>query len=254
MPFFAVPVSPLYRLPAFSMLRFAGNTTDAIDHGSASTLDDISPVTSLFWLRMPTASNGGSALIISEKTESSYTTCVREFFVNDVNDYFQIEFQLNGVSNALARSTETLSVSTWYFIGYSWDGSNAPKLYRGSQTSEVSETGYAIQQAGVGVYITDAGENYKVGKHPIGTEKGWLGDIAWHGLWNRVLTLEEIRGQQANPTASANCVLFCNYGVDGTGSQTDQSGNANHGTVTGAVVGTAPPFPRQAAYARRGRR
>lgn len=253
MPFYSLPVTPRYRFPVLSSLRFAGNMTDQVDHGSAGSLDDMTTQGGFFWIR-PVGLSSSLNHEMMEKTPSSFASF--KSLTTTGTGQLLVDFSVTGGGGELrSRSVDNLlQESEWAFVGYTWDGntSNAIKLYYGTRNTVVSElSSYNQQIAPGGTYNSDAGQNHIVGKHPDPSTNGFKGDIAWHGMWNVVPSIDQIRAIQLGQFPSG-CVLDVPYGINGTSTQTDRSASANNGTVTGALVSGLTPFVRQAAAARRG--
>lgn len=157
----------------------------------------------------------------------------------------------NGLRMTLDRATTLLRIqdndsvvtsSAWNFVAATWNtaGLNADqKLFVGSLTSVVSEVAsYNFQQVGSGTPTSVTSEDLGVGNVPSNPAAfaAWVGDIAFVAFWSTQLSLAQIRAQQFSPHVTANCVLFCWLGFNGTGTQPDWSGNGNNGTVTGTTA------------------
>ncbi len=211
-------------------LLFTDGSSDRVDHGNTGS----SPAASTFYAWVyPTA-----------------LTATRQFFrKGGLTGYYSIAF--GGTANvrvlidyASADATRRSSVSSWFtanawqFAAVTFDGTNAPKIYRGDLTTTVIEaTSYDQTTAPSGARITDGGAAAIVGNGDnSGFNAGFPGRIAvanW--IDGTALSLPELQIHQFQPQKHTNSKIFTQYGFNGTSTQPDWSGNGNAGTVTGAT-------------------
>lgn len=141
-------------------------------------------------------------------------------------------------------STYNLVNNAWQFIASTHDGSatgDIIRLYYGNLTTIAALLTIGYSEDASGTLTDDSGADVRLGKGGGGGDS-FTCIHGWVGMWNTRLTLEQIRAQQFTPHVTGGCVLFTHLGFDGTTSQPDWSGNANNGTITGAVVADHVPI------------
>jgi len=210
-------------------------STERVDHGSATSLDDLDTATVLAWV-YPTATSVG---FVEGKYASPCCSTGYRWLVPGFHANASLDVRVDRATSDLGMTALSLmTANAWQFIGAVWNtgGTDADqKLFRGTLTSIATEPTYNIQTVGSGATVSDAGGTLVVGNRE-GADFNFPGRIAWVGIWNRALTNGEVRAQQFRPHPTSGCVLFTHYGFNGTGTQPDWSGSANSGTVTGATV------------------
>jgi hypothetical protein len=111
-------------------------------------------------------------------------------------------------------------------------------------TSLAAPSGYSTQTLGSGTLTTTARDFY-LGNGPATTRElhGRIGSAA---LFDSALTVAQCQWWQFNPRMMPGCSGLYHLGFNGTGTQTDYSGNGASGAVTGATqvdhVPVAPIF------------
>jgi hypothetical protein len=125
----------------------------------------------------------------------------------------------------------------WLFLAMRWDpaGVNGDQeLYMGDLVTPAAEpSSYSNQQVGSGTLGGTGTMSY--GGHPTVTNRPFLGKIAHVSRFNRYLSVAEIHTMQFQRKPLEGCVLFNEYGFNGTGTQTCFAGSGLSGTVTGAT-------------------
>ena len=225
-------------------LNFDQGTTTKVDHGDAASVQNLNVATYLFWVKISTLVAGDR---ICQKGLGA------NFYLMDVTGAGSdlLEFSINrGTLSQLSSALFTNfanwpGTGAWAFMAVVCDTGGADgdqKLYIGSLTGSATEpSSYDNQRVGSGTVGDNSGSNLVMGNRTNDNVE-LAGDIAWGGLWNRVLTLGEIRAQQFRPHKTPGNVLFTRYGMNGAGLQIDESGFGNHGTVTGATLAQGPPL------------
>jgi hypothetical protein len=228
-------------------LDFVTAGTDVVNHGSDSSLDDLSSFTLAFWA-MPDALASNNALW----GKLTNTSANNRFVASD--GLGNLRFFILGSANWDYRTNDTpVSTGNWYYIAVTFDAGVSPDvaIYVGSPTSILSESAYTTSTDG-SAKVADSNNNLHIGNNG-NAANCWDGKIATAQIWNRALTLGELQAQQFRPRVTNGCVLYTHYGFNGTGTQPDWSGNGNSGTVTGATVSDhvplAPPFGFDSPYA-----
>lgn len=217
-------------------LTFGAATSDRVDHGSATYLDDLTTFTYAQWVYPTTLT--GNRVFMSKTAASS-----GKFFLLDGAIPSALQLFVNHATTALSyiSVTGTMTTGAWQFIAATFDSAggalNQAHLYRGTTSTAVTEVSYNSRTDGAGAVTADAAANLRVG-NTDGLTAAIQGHIAWAGVWNRSLSFAEIQDQQYFPHVTTGNVLFSRYNRNTTGTQYDSSGLQNNGTVTGATVTT----------------
>ncbi|MGH7391434.1 MAG: LamG domain-containing protein [Candidatus Rokuibacteriota bacterium] len=218
-------------------LSFSGTTQD-INFGSPAGLDNLNTLTFAAWVYPVTVTVGSQ---LWDKSDAAFTT-ERRSSITDTGA-FRVAFG-RATAYAVAQSVvSTMTANAWQFVAFTWDGTAAPKLYRGTLATAIAELAYATSTAGAGAIHNDSAESMRIGRaEGFGQFNG--GRIARVQVWNRVLTLNELLQQQFCPHLTSSDVLLCELGLNGVGTQFDRSGNGHHGTVSGSpTVADHVPLP-----------
>lgn len=224
-------------------LNFTNNTSDRVDIGSGTTIDDLTTFTILVWC-FPTANSAAPRKLWQKGTIAGgggYR------LLQVLNTSGAIEGELDRATGDIQIDTNNSSLTTgaWQFYAFVADinGVNtAQHIYGGSQTAVLSEFGYAVRSAGSGAAVTDNTQNGIIGNNS-GNASAFQGYIAYAAVYNIALTSAQIENQRHHPHRTMNdgCVEMTWLGLSGTGNQLDLSGNGNDGTVTGATQIDGPP-------------
>lgn len=130
------------------------------------------------------------------------------------------------------------------FVGCQWvvgGASTDQRLFIGRANAPAREpTAYATQAAGGASKDDDSATNLTIGNTSSGAGLSFWGLIFWVGLWNRTLSLGEIRDQQLNPHPTSGCVGMWWPGQNGYYAR-DYSGFDNHGVFSEARPSLWPP-------------
>lgn len=220
-------------------LFFDGSAgTYYVDCGSGASLDDLGTVTFLAWIK-PTDVTVLSAFIGKHDGASN------GWFAR-IRSGGQFQIARNRATTAMSTTTTDagLANGVWSCIGGVLDVTGgAVKAYTGNLTALMVENA-GTQTVGSGAINTDASNPLVLGNRST-LSGGWDGSIGVVAVFNRVLTLEEMRSWQFNPRMLPGCVGLWMLGDNGTGTQPDLSGNGNNGTVTGATQSDNPPLRRR---------
>lgn len=203
--------------------------TNVVNCGSAASLDNLTTGTRILWA-YPTTVNGR----LVEKASNSRL---------DANTGGSIEILIARATTPLnyISTGSTMVANVWQCVAATWDlGSNVGHLYIGTLTSPMAEVTYAISQGGSGAITSDAASNLLIGNRASGafTHQGAIADVA---VFNRALTIGELRDWQFNPRKMTGCVGFWRLGSNGTTDVPDLSGNFNTGSITGTTVSAHVP-------------
>lgn len=209
-------------------------STDVINYGSSASVDG-------------PPDNAGTALLWVFPDASTTGTWV----VKGAPQLFIFNPLTTGIQVTHARATTSLLAQTafanmatygngkWCFVGATWDTAGAngdQQLWHGDLTTIVAEaSSYSVaQRVGSGTVTSTAADNFLAGNRAAGTIP-LDGKIAWVGLWNRRLSLGEMKDQQFWPHVTSGNVVFDWVGFSAS-PEPDWSGNGNAGTVTGTTL------------------
>ncbi len=232
-------------------LAFDGSAPAAntyVSCGSAAGLDNIAAGTVLVWARPTDVANEYRVLISKGWDQGTSAQLGWDLHTRSA-DGTQLRFTVGRATSIQGvNSTPVMSANTWGCAAATWDITNGgPKIYYGTLTATLADVS-ASPANGSGAQNDDSGRNVIVGAQDDGSlgyvATAYYGSIAVAMVWNRVLSLAELRAQQFYPHPTAGCVLFTHLGYNGTGTQVDLSGNGNNGTVSGATVADHVPLKR----------
>lgn len=225
-------------------LTFGAATSDKIDAGSASQLDDVRTGTAVAWV-YPTTNSGGERVWQKSNYGNSGPTM---YLLSGGGFEAYIHRNTSDLYVSTGASASEFSTNEWVFMAWVFDenGANSDqKLFIGKLDSIVAEVGsYSSQGAGSGSFDSNASQPMYVG-NGWGTDeddKPFVGDYGFFGLWNRALTLGELRALQFQPRVTNGCLVFYDMGRSGTSTQVDWSGNGNNGTITGTTMANHIPL------------
>ena len=230
-------------------LLFDGGDADKVDLGTDASLELDTVATILLWTRPTVLPDSTLRFLFSKGPVAT-------------ND---IAFNSSGGINALVMQRDRAttnsscqadwsnvphaSANTWMFLAGQYDanGSDADqRIFGGNLTNPADEVStYVSQAVGSGALSSLSGLSAQIGNTDSGSFS-WPGEIAWVYVWNRILSLSEIRFQQFRPAFDTGCVLLMHCGGpgNGVGTQVDLSGQGNDGTITGATQGSLIPLPK----------
>jgi hypothetical protein len=230
-----------------SSLTFTANANSGVDCGSDSSLEDLASFTIASWI-YPTSLVADDVGRVFSKgafgvgNGGRYTFAINHTGNHVAGSLWMAQKSESG-TNLLAYSTAAeVTVNTWSFIATT-GSTTAPKLYEGTLATAVTEItgGYGGQTAGTDVILTDAGNDVVIGNWAADNHS-FPGYIAWVGVWNRILTLAELKTQQFRPHVTSGCKGFWWPGLHGAAACPDLSGNGNNGvTFTNVSVAQGAP-------------
>lgn len=215
-------------------LTFGGATSDRVDHGTGTTFTDC---TYIGWFYA--TSDAGGQNHMGKSTAAGRHSLERKF--GDVDDYNLIVDRATTDASAATTGVDR-PLNAWKFIGAAYGAGGAgPRIYHGNLTTVAVEASYSAQTDGSGAVSNGSGLAFIGGNNNPFTA-AFIGRIGLVMVWDRALTLGEIKAQQFNPHKTSGCILFTQYGFNGTSTQADWSGGANNGTVTGATQSSHVPL------------
>jgi hypothetical protein len=225
-------------------LTFGALTTDRVVHGSDASLDNLDPFTCALWV-YPTTVTGNRVFL--SKSSAAGSPNGKFFGFEGATTRLQFIQDRVTTDSVYVTNLSALTTNKWWFIAVSFNSAGAAgeivNIYQGDLSATLAEGTYSTATDGSGANRDDSAISLAVGNTtPASPASAFQGRIAWCGVWNRELSLAELRMQQFRPHKTSGCVLFTHYGFNGTGAQPDWSGNANAGTVTGATVAEHVPL------------
>ena len=222
-------------------LTLGAALTDRIDHGSDASLDTCDPCSWAGWFYPTTIT--GNRILISKGTNVTGKVILLE---SAGSGGIQLFMARTVALNYTYNTGKILRVNRWWKVAVTLNTSNASgqaaHIYVAESTSTLTEVTYATQVDGSGPLTDDAAEIFLIGNWPP-TNLSWQGQIGRIGFWkNRELQIPEFEEFFAKGiTTSTGTSLSVSLGFNSNGTQYDDSGKANNGTVTGAVPSTNGP-------------
>lgn len=226
---------------------FGNATSDRVDCGSATRLDNINPITWVFWI-YPTNLVADNVAYLYSKIPS-YTE-YKTIFLNDPglpNGSILGDINRGGTfyTDAIVQKNGLLSNNQWQYVAITMNtsGSNSDqKIYYGTLTTPATEvSSYDVQTVGSGIVGSDASANAVIANNALDPVYAFPGRIAFFGIWNRALSAGEIKSQQFRPRVTSGNVLFLKLGSNGLTNVPDWSGGKITCSRTGATI--APHVP-----------
>lgn len=233
---------------AEASLNFLLSSTDRVSIPSSASINNLAAFTYIFWIYPNSIT--ATKDITSRVTSSSG---VKHLRMIDGSGNLEGRVRRTTAVSVYTTNDTPLVANTWTYAALTWDVSAAAgqlmNIYHGTLTSAAVESTYSGAVDGSGTTDND-NSNLFIGSNNAQTTT-WPGRIAFFGMWNRVLTLGEIRDQQFNPHPTQGNVVFMHLGFSGgTGTQPDWSGKKNNATtVTGATLAPHVPLPAPFAFA-----
>ena len=224
-------------------------STEYINCGSASMLDDLTTYSFVCWVKPTVAFAAVDTRWIYKKGDWGNGHDGFALDINATPDVVLMQFRQRATTplNVQSIQTANLAVNKWSFLASSinLNGVDTDQyLYIGYLNTIVSEVGaYALRGVGSGTPVTNAAQNFILGNNNAFTEPT-DGAVGIAMIFNKQLSLGELRTLQFRPIPISGCLGF--WVLHGTGTQPDLSGNGNNGTVTGATITDhipiGPPF------------
>lgn len=237
-------------------LQTTDNGTQVVNHGTDSSLTDLTVGTVAFWVKHADTNTTFRTLVHKIYTPSFPAGWV--VFRNETTGYIRFDFLKSSTYLRIAPDSILQGTTEYSFWAFTWNATSGvatdQKGFFGDESTLVSEISYSFQQAGTGTYNSDTLQPLRVMNNDT-PNNAMAGDFAWVGIWNAQLTLTDLllqwKNLQAPIVKRSNNVLFCHYGIHGSGgvgTQLDWSGNANNGTITGATKADHAPLSIFTSY------
>ncbi len=228
---------PLLPLAAF---KFNTVNSDRVDCGSGASLDDLAanPFSALA-LVFPTTLTNNRAFLAKSGTSLGWSTG----FSGTTGNFSVVLGHATTSLTYVTSDTPLAKLSRWYWIALTVDltlgaGLRA-KIYSGPLGGALKLSTLTLTEP-AGARGSDATVNFIIGNLNTPT-LAFPGSIALTALWNRGLSFKEfsqLTKSGGSGFRESNPVGLWRPGWQGR--SVDESGNANHGTITGAVISGAP--------------
>jgi hypothetical protein len=207
-----------------SALNFDG-ADDVVDVGSASSLDDLGPMTLEAWVYPRSLGEGGLARIFEK--QATVNTLGWRLQLNTSNSLiFAQDYATTDLSQNTANNTLTLNA--WNHVAVTWDGTttvaNVHVYINGAEVSYSSSTN------GSGARQTDAAQTLKIGNTTDGT-RTFDGTIDDAKVYNYIRTAAQV----AYDYNRGGPVGWWKFDECSGTTTNDSSGNSLTGTWSGAT-------------------
>lgn len=245
-------LSVIRALDGVGARRFGAVNTDTINCGSAARLDDIGGTnatqTYLGWFRA--SSLGSNRGLISKGF--GFGNGGLGVLASDGAGNLQLCLDRAGTDlNRFTSGGNLMRVGQWRMIAVTVDlgAASAVRLYSGGVNRAADEHLTFTGSDGSGARVTDAGNDFLLGNLSIGSRNfAFVGDVGPCALFDRVLSLAEVRAWQAEPWKEIPNRIGLWLPGHKHGRVIDWSGNGNHGTPNGTQLVEGPTI-----YVRRSR-
>lgn len=161
-----------------------------------------------------------------------------------------LQFVVRATTQITLDGTTALSANTWYFAAAVVDrGAIQIRLYLATASGDVAQEA-SVADTTVGTHGSVA-TGLGIGRETDADNERMNGRIAEASVWNRALSLNELRALKWGNLKDRAGLIACwpLWGIPTTGPEADLSGNGRHLTRHQAVradhapVGTYAPFP-----------
>jgi len=216
-------------------LTFGANTTDLVSIAASSSINNLDPFTYCWWMYVTTWTGSrdpftkiGSGQLIAMQLDGT-------------TGAGNLKLTITGSTGSIVLLTtgQNMAVNTWYFCAATYNSANSSdkaNIYVGTLATPVALALGSGASAVTGTH-DDSANPIRIGNNA--TPNAVLqGDMAWLGVWNKELSLAQLKDQQYFPHVTSGNVVFMHLNNSTTGTQLDQSGLQNKGTVTGATPST----------------
>lgn len=183
-------------------LTYGAGVNDVTNYTNNSALANMTAVTYALWIYPTTLTNA----------RSIFGKLRRNLALNGT---------IGNVSFTVARTTQTqfitndfplVNVNTWYFIAVTYNSAVSPTvhIYSGKLDTTLVERTYGTATDGSGTATDDSTSALGVGNNQGSSPSGvaFQGRVAWFGVWNRALSIGELKDQQYNPHVTSGSLIF----------------------------------------------
>lgn len=164
---------------------------DRVDVGSDATLDNLSALTIVAWIKPDTLGEGPSLGRIIGKTSSAGTTTTGGWTLNlDTTNRLTFDVDYNTTDFRRRAANNSITLGQWQQVAVTWTGSataSTSHLYINGV-----ETSYATTTNGTGGRADDSAQSISIGNPPGRTDRTFDGKIDNVRIYNRALSSAEI--------------------------------------------------------------
>jgi hypothetical protein len=222
-------------------LSFTNATSDRVIVNAATPINTLSTFTLLAWVYLTSVTD--SRVIVRKGTNVSAGWFT---ILSGAGGNIRLRVaRATTASDFITNDTPLAVPNKWYLVAFTFNtgAGQVGNIYTGDLTTSASLRTLGTNTNGSGAVSSDSAVNLGIGNVPSASAAAaFPGKIAYVALINRELSLGEIRSWQFRPRFIPGTVGFWKLGYNGTNSQTDYSGKANSGTVTGATVSSHVPI------------
>lgn len=224
-----------------------GSNADCINIGAGASLQGFSSGTILAWIK-PTSLTPLRYIYGSRYTAAG--TSAIQLSINNVSGTVRIVV-IGSTNLSYLSNTLLLTAGVWAFVAVTFVFGTSAHIYVGGLNAIAAETGYTTTTNGATQGAETGGSclwgNRNAGS-TVATAGAFPGTMAWGQVYNRVLSLGEIKSLQFNPKKLSGCVDYHQFGFNDVSTQPDWSGNGNAGTVTGFTQSDHVPLGPMFGY------
>lgn len=220
-----------------------------VDYDAGAWIDSLPQGTFALWVKVTYDTSGQNRLIYKRHQSPSYGGKAWMRNIDGGGDTDTMFFEMTRASdstNLIINSTDNWwsTVNEWQFAAVVFDSNGADgdqRLFKGNITTPCAEPSYEQQSVGSGSVDDDSNGKLTIGANTEHQNNGFGGNIAWVGIWDDVLTQQELWSLQFMPrpiagASGAKCLLFSHFGFYGASSVADWSGNGRTATVYGVTT------------------
>lgn len=218
-------------------LVFGAATSDRVDSGNASDINDLAAFTYLAWV-YPTTFTTNRAIAFKGSAVGKF----KAMGLSGVGGDMAAQVGRATVNAFVVTNDAPLALNTWGCVALSYGAVNGCKLYHGSLTTLAVQSSYSATAIGSGATSADAASTMLWGNNDL-AGSAFQGRIAMSAVVGVEMTLADIQSWQVLPRKSiaANVALrSLRFGKNAADAIEYGSGGSN-GTVTGATQGDGPP-------------
>jgi hypothetical protein len=229
-------------------LTFTGGDSDRINLGTAAALSDLQSGTIMVLVNSTSLPNAQLRGLFGKGDPATTNNWWLNASGGSNGILMQVPRATTGmIAVALWADMPGAVINRWLWIVSTWDlagASSDQHLYCGPMTGTIHEATYTARNVGSGATTSNAAATAYLGSLTGGASESWPGRIACVLVWNRPLSLPDIRRLAKRiPLSAAPGGLRGGWALGrtaGTGIQHDFSPYGNHGTVTGATFSRSP--------------
>lgn len=206
-------------------LRFDANS-EYISHGSATSLVDIDAPTYIYIGKPIATPNTGARMMFM----TANNNIINGEASSGQGSVFYGRARATTASGARCNVNQYATNDLVIFAITDNYTVEAPRMYVGVNGGTIAEvSGYSTQTQGVGAVTASGAAMLWGSRSSVNTFSNW--EISYVWVYNRILTLAEIKAHRDPYTVLSGCQLRLQYWDTSTLGLRDWSGKGNHGTI-----------------------